>query len=81
MSQIYRDYTTRMQWPEKYINSRRKGDRIKPAQILERRCGTCGDWFPVAPHRPDSNYCPSEACRKRRQRAVRSKEEHAHAGH
>ena len=57
------------------LAGQRKGDRVRARQVrvryLERKCAApaCGDWFEVKPNRPDADYCPSNACKKRRQYA------------
>ena len=52
-------------------DKRRDGDRLvrEMCWLLDRRCESCGEWFRVAPNRPDTRYCKSETCRKRRARA------------
>lgn len=50
---------------------RRPGDRVKVrrVKVLERQCAACDDWFEVMHHRPDADYCRSNACKQRRRYA------------
>ena len=58
-------------WHEDYIEKKRRADRIRRKPLLERKCAWCGDWFLVAPNRPDTDYCPDSACKQRRSRELR----------
>ena len=62
-------------WLQRYLDRRRATDRLVTVQVIERPCRACGQPFLVAPHRPDSDYCPTAACK-----AARYRKRHARNG-
>jgi ribosomal protein S27AE len=59
-------------WHKRYVESARPADRRVKDTLLERKCPACGEPFLVAPHRTDTEFCPSATCKTTRQR-VRAK--------